>query len=331
MLFLFIPIFRMLFRLRSHQLRHHLYLSRSNYRLNIHLSTDCSSENVSFICSGFESNNSYKISKFKKSDLIDASKYILIPLPKEINEAILLKLPKPRSRDDADSIAFIFSNGTIVTWNVSKKDVNQLKQNLTSLQSKDSAQLTRGSLDREDMNYIITSEGKTGIYKNNIVLYRHKDKMVSYLEQYAFSHAIALSMRLAMWERLVDDFISSIGWIPDALKNGQKIPISRSDILKKTGELLSIRYQVNLTSDLVNAPDCFWDNPVLEELYIKMSAYLDVKMRGRTLSEMMNHCSAIVDVLRSHLNERHSFRLEWGIIILILFEVMFEILHYLHY
>ena len=122
----------MLFRLRSHRLRNHLHSSRINYTLNIHISTDCSSENISYICSGFESNNSYKISKFKKSDLIDASKYTLIPLPKEINEAIniLLKLLKPRSRDDVESIAFIFSNGTIVTWNVSKKDVNQLKQNL---------------------------------------------------------------------------------------------------------------------------------------------------------------------------------------------------------
>ncbi|KAI6646399.1 Required for meiotic nuclear division protein 1-like [Oopsacas minuta] len=316
----------MLFRLRLLQLRHHL-LHKSFFPT---FSTDSSPENITFICSGFESNHSYNISKFKKNILIDSSKYSLIPLPKEINEAILLKIPKPRSRDDADSLVFVFNNGLMVTWNVSKKEVNQLKQNLLLLQSNNSSGLTRSNLEREDINYTISSDGKTGIYKNDIVLFRHKDKTITFLEQYAFSHAIALSMRLAIWERLVDDFVSSIYWIPNALKNGQKIRISRSDILKKTGELLSIRYQVNFNSDLFKAPDCFWDNPSLEELYNKMSAYLDVKMRGRILTEMMNHCSAIVDLLRSHLNERHSFRLEWGIIILILFEVMFEILHYLH-
>ena len=316
----------MLLRHSLYQPRPHLYISL----LSALFSTDSSSDNISYICSGFETQDSYNISKFRKNLTQDSSKFTLIPLPKVINEAILLKLPKPRSRDDADSLAFVFSNGVMVTWNVSKKEVTQLKQNLSQIKSCTLDRLPRGSLETEELNYTMSSEGKTGIYKNELVLFRHKDKLESYLEKYAFSHAIALSLRLAVWERFVDNFISSIYWIPNALKNGQKIRVSRSNILKKTGELLSIRYEVNLSSDLFHAPDCFWDSPALEELYNKMSVFLDVKTRGRIITEMMNHCSAIVDLLRTHLNERHSFRLEWGIIILILIEVIFEILHYLH-
>lgn len=37
----------------------------------------------------------------------------------------------------------------------------------------------------------------------------------------------------------------------------------------------------------------------------------------------------LVAILSSHLSDRHHIRLEWMIIILIMVEVVFEILHYI--
>lgn len=45
------------------------------------------------------------------------------------------------------------------------------------------------------------------------------------------------------------------------------------------------------------------------------------------LNEKLSHCFALVDLVSSHLSDRHHTRLEWMIIILIMVEVMFEILH----
>ena len=39
------------------------------------------------------------------------------------------------------------------------------------------------------------------------------------------------------------------------------------------------------------------------------------------MNEKLNLCSELVELLRSHLNEEHSHRLEWMIIILITIEV----------
>jgi len=39
------------------------------------------------------------------------------------------------------------------------------------------------------------------------------------------------------------------------------------------------------------------------------------------MNEKLNHCSEMVELLRTHLSEKHSFRLEWGIIALITVEV----------
>ncbi len=49
---------------------------------------------------------------------------------------------------------------------------------------------------------------------------------------------------------------------------------------------------------------------------------------SQVINDKLNHCVELVDLLSSHLSDRHHIRLEWMIIILIMVEVGFEILHY---
>lgn len=46
------------------------------------------------------------------------------------------------------------------------------------------------------------------------------------------------------------------------------------------------------------------------------------------MNEKINHCVALIELLSSHLNDKHHVRLEWMIIILIMVEVVFEVIHY---
>lgn len=46
------------------------------------------------------------------------------------------------------------------------------------------------------------------------------------------------------------------------------------------------------------------------------------------MNEKINHCVELLELLSTHLSDKHSTRLEWIIIILILVEVIFEIIHY---
>ena len=47
------------------------------------------------------------------------------------------------------------------------------------------------------------------------------------------------------------------------------------------------------------------------------------------MNEKLNHCMELAELVSSNLNDAHHIRLEWMIIILIMVEVVFEILHYL--
>lgn len=44
-------------------------------------------------------------------------------------------------------------------------------------------------------------------------------------------------------------------------------------------------------------------------------------LKNKVMNEKLNHCTEMVELLRTHLSEKHSFRLEWGIIALIAVEV----------
>ncbi len=47
------------------------------------------------------------------------------------------------------------------------------------------------------------------------------------------------------------------------------------------------------------------------------------------MNEKLIHCCELMDLITNHLNDEHHVRLEWFIIILILIEVVFEILHFI--
>jgi uncharacterized Rmd1/YagE family protein len=46
------------------------------------------------------------------------------------------------------------------------------------------------------------------------------------------------------------------------------------------------------------------------------------------MNEKINHCVELIELLSSHLSDKHHIRLEWMIIILIMVEVGFEVIHY---
>lgn len=156
------------------------------------------------------------------------------------------------------------------------------------------------------------------------------DELNLTLAKIAFSSGLARSTKLAVLESLLDEYLATTSNIPSLLSRGSRLPFTRSFILRKTGELLQFRAQLNLYSELTDSlPDIFWDSRHdlgLEGYYGAVGRALDVDVRIRQLNEKLDYASGIVEVMREQLSERHSLGLEWMIIILIAVEVGFEII-----
>ena len=187
------------------------------------------------------------------------------------------------------------------------------------------------------MTYFPLVLNKIGLY--NVPIYYRKSSLShngdimlapngATLEKYTFSNAIALSVKLGIWEASLEKFIDSIEFISEDLKCGRRLSVSQEEALRKHGELLALRHVINLSSDLLDTPDFYWDREQLEELYSQMHAYFSISRRTRVMNEKINHCVELIDLLSSHLSDKHHVRLEWMIIVLIMVEVGFEILHY---
>ncbi|KAG1678727.1 Required for meiotic nuclear division protein 1 [Nymphon striatum] len=143
------------------------------------------------------------------------------------------------------------------------------------------------------------------------------------LEKYTFSNGMALSVKLALWEASLDRYVDGMEWVTESMKKGEVLKMTRKEVFKKTGELFALRHLINLSSDLLDTPDFYWDRANLEPLYQKTCNHLNISKRTRVMNEKLNYCCMLMELLSSHLNDQHHTRLEWMIIALIAVEVSY--------
>jgi uncharacterized Rmd1/YagE family protein len=255
----------------------------------------------------------------------------------------------------------VFPSGTVVSWNLPERGVLRVIQAVLPPAAINSHS-TYIEVEKEDMQFIEDSTtDRSNIVGDTIVIGTKLEpervdddtnaspEVETLLAKIAFSSGLARSTKLAVLERLTDAYFASTRSIPlilskgsplpvskprslvrlfELLGFGSRLPFSRSFILRKTGELLNIRAQLNLYSELTDSlPDMFWDSRHelgLEGYYELVGRALDVGVRIKVLNEKMDYAQEIASVLRETLSERHNLRLEWGIIILIAIEVLFE-------
>jgi len=105
------------------------------------------------------------------------------------------------------------------------------------------------------------------------------------------------------------------------MKQGKKVKLTRDQVFRKTGELFALRHKINLSSDLLDVPDFYWNREELERIYINTCNFLNMTKRTKVMNEKLSHCQELMDLLSHHLNDNHHVRLEWMIIILIMVEV----------
>ena len=242
---------------------------------------------------------------------------------------------------------FIFPSGTVVTWNVREREALKLVQQVLPVAAEGSH---LELLETEDLEYLEDGSRESSEVVGDTIVLGTKPEQSStaadavtlpseggsaspeidtVLAKIAFSSGLARSTKLAVLETLLSNYQHSTREIPNMLAaKHTRSPFTRSFILRKTGELLSIRAQLNLYSELTDSmPDLFWDSRHelgLGGYYDDVGRALDVGVRIKVLNEKIGFAQEIASVLREQLSEKHGLRLEWAIIALIAVEVVLE-------
>ncbi|XP_069454834.1 required for meiotic nuclear division protein 1 homolog isoform X4 [Ovis canadensis] len=272
-------------------------------------------------CTAFATADEYHLGSLSQ-DLTSRGYIEVTSLPRDAANILVMGVENSAKEGDPGTI-FFFREGAAVFWNVKDQTMKQVMQVLEKHEIQP-YEIALVHWENEELNYTKT-EGQSKLHRGEIRLNSELDLDDAILEKFAFSNALCLSVKLAIWEASLDKFVESIQSIPEALKAGKKVKLSHEEVMQKMGELFALRHRINLSSDFLIAPDFYWDRENLEELYDKTCRFLSIARRVKVMNEKLQHCMELTDLMRNHLMEKRTLRLEWMIVVLITIEVLFEL------
>ncbi|CAJ1413872.1 unnamed protein product [Effrenium voratum] len=235
---------------------------------------------------------------------------------------------------------FAFGFGCIVCWTFEQAQIDEIRSKMKPFLVRPQHS---GGVEEETMNFILKRkseqdddmDGESGeevedeeeeaqakcIVQDKIILSTN-----SPLEKLAHSYALAQSVRLGGFELVVERSIADTRSIPETLAETGEVKLEARELSKQMGELLMLRCDVNLHTDILDTPDIFWDEERFEKIYVACRSYLDIDKRVDILNQRLVVLKDLYDLLQNSLNVKHGTKLEWIVIILILVEVVLEII-----
>ncbi|CCF58307.1 hypothetical protein KAFR_0E01530 [Kazachstania africana CBS 2517] len=250
------------------------------------------------------------------------------------NEVLLLEFEK-------GTVFIMGSDGATVSWgieeNVLRSEIiplienaciNPLSENEFEIEDMDYIEL-RKSEDLSFVQDICDREDDNSFLLGDLIMINSVGPLYGVMDKVAFSSGLSRSTMLAVLENKMETHIKETRKVTEKISKGvTNTKMKEKDVLRFIGRLFMIRGQLNLYSELIETPDLYWSETQLEEIFKKISNYLDMKPRISILNSKLDYSTEECRLLISLLNERKSSFLEWIIIYLIAFELFFELYHY---
>jgi uncharacterized Rmd1/YagE family protein len=205
---------------------------------------------------------------------------------------------------------FYFSYGTTVMWGLTKEQEDAVLQEVKAFEAGPNEQV-----EFEASRYSVGPTAK--ILKDDITL--PADDVLTKL---AFSHGLAQSVKLSVFEKLIERRIEKSRSAPESLAKHGRISMSRIELSRLMGEIVIDRNSINFHTDVLDTPEFFWEYSDLEPLYRLIAQDLDIAARVSVLNKRLDIVKELFEMLSNELQYRHSSRLEWIIIVLIFIEVV---------
>ncbi|TKA80702.1 hypothetical protein B0A55_03695 [Friedmanniomyces simplex] len=154
---------------------------------------------------------------------------------------------------------------------------------------------------------------KPRIY-NDMITLRTADHMI----KLAMSYAIAQSTKLSFFEERMQRTMSEAQYVPRQLALKGKLGLSRREVVSLVGRLFEGRVDVNLSSNMLDTPNFFWDSePTLHPLYAAIREYLEIRPRIQVLNERCRVFLDLAEILSDSIADVKMTRITWIIIVLI--------------
>ncbi|KAF2091291.1 DUF155-domain-containing protein [Saccharata proteae CBS 121410] len=219
---------------------------------------------------------------------------------------------------------FVFSYGVVVFWNFTERQEKDILADLTFSKSITNVSLVtrpqrEEDFETEEFHFEYNPEIPRPRVFNDMITLRSGDHMI----KLAMSHAIAQSTKLSFFEERMAVTMLEAQYVPRRLALTGKLGMERKEVVKILGRLFTSRVDVNLSSNMLDVPNFFWDSePTLHPLYAAIREYLEIKPRIQVLNERCRVFLDLAEILSDSIADKKMTRITWIIIVLIVLSIL---------
>ncbi|KAI9816950.1 MAG: hypothetical protein M1832_004934 [Thelocarpon impressellum] len=218
---------------------------------------------------------------------------------------------------------FVFSYGVAVFWNFTEKQEKDILADLTFSETETGVSLVsrpqqETDFETEEFHFEYSPNISRPRVFNDMITLRSGDHMI----KLAMSHAIAQSTKLSFFEERMAHNMTEAQNIPRKLALTGELGMKREDIVRILGRLFKSRVDVNLSSNMLDVPNFFWESePTLHPLYFAVREYLEIKPRIQVLNERCRVFLDLAEILSDSIADQKMSRITWIIIVLIILSI----------
>jgi uncharacterized Rmd1/YagE family protein len=214
---------------------------------------------------------------------------------------------------------FVFQHGCVVTWGLKPVQEQEILMQLKPFAVNP---LSHMEVDRFVFHYgNKTTLSIHGRFNADLITLGSNSSQV----KLAISYGLAQSVKLAVYEDEIQKTVQKNAHLSTELAQNGKILLPRKIISKRIGEIFLARSSINLSSELLDIPEYFWQHSSGEAYYVMTNKFLDIPRRVTALNHKLDVLQELFDILTTQLHHSHEIFLEWIIIILIFSEIVISL------
>ena len=172
----------------------------------------------------------------------------------------------------------------------------------------------------EEIDVRVESAEREGLYGGDVVL---ADSGVERLQ--VLADVLSKSVLLSLYERKVASDFDRIEPLAAQLGRSGRIPRHSKELLKMIGSMVLVEHRMVGRAAIAEKPEILWEHPSLETLFVKLEDEYEITTRHAALERKLNLIAQTANTVMELLSSKHSLRVEWYIVILILVDIVLSL------
>lgn len=133
---------------------------------------------------------------------------------------------------------------------------------------------------------------------------------------------LAKSVLLDSYERYIAGVFERIEPLAERLQRRARLPRDENSLKRYLGDILQIQHRLVGRAEVGEKPEVLWEHAEYDRLWRRLESEFEISERQAALDRKLEVVGNTAETLLGLLQDRHTLRVEWYIVILIVVEIL---------